>query len=125
MSSVTTQPAREVAKELVDVLGSTLVAYIAGTRRRTEPEEWANGESQPDALQELKLHAALEVLTPVRVQEGDDIARAWFIGQNVPDGITGVLSYPATVLHDAGTPEELETAKEEVSASAHRLIDGV
>lgn len=73
----------EIARQLVSHLGPTLVAALAGATDRGRAIEWAKPdgpEPPPDAARRLQL--AHRVWTLVAAAEGDDIARAWFVGGN-------------------------------------------
>lgn len=74
---------REVTRRLIAALGPTLVAGLAGSRDRSAPHEWAKAdgpEPSPEALP--RLACAYEVWLKVAEAEGDDVARAWFVGGN-------------------------------------------
>lgn len=73
----------ELARQLVAHLGPTLVAVLAGVRDRKLPHKWANEGGptpRPEALQRLQV--AHRAWIAVATAEGEDIARAWFIGAN-------------------------------------------
>lgn len=75
----------DLARQLVGSLGPTLVAALAGVRDRKLPHKWAspNGPTpRPESL--TRLQVAHRAWTTVSDAEGDNIARAWFIGAN-PD----------------------------------------
>jgi len=76
-------PTAELARQLVSHLGPTLVAGLAGVRDRKLPHKWAidgGPTPRPEALARLQVaHRAWEALA---TSEGEDIARAWFIGAN-------------------------------------------
>ncbi|MET3862543.1 hypothetical protein ABIE38_003489 [Dietzia sp. 2505] len=73
----------ELARQLVQHLGPTVVAVLAGVRDKKLPYKWAReGGPVPrdGALQRLQVaHRAWVALATA---EGADIARAWFIGAN-------------------------------------------
>jgi hypothetical protein len=73
----------ELARQLVQHLGPTLVAVLAGVRDRKLPHKWATEGGptpRPEALQRLQV--AHRAWVAVASSEGDDVARAWFIGAN-------------------------------------------
>lgn len=73
----------EKVEYLNSKLGPTLVAAAIGMRDRScVSEVSANLEEILTVEQKLRLDALLEVWTAVANSEGDDIARAWFIGAN-------------------------------------------
>ena len=91
----------EIASHLVARLGPTLVAALAGATSREQATAWARPdgpEPSPDAARRLEL--AHRVWTQVAAAEGDDVARAWFIGGNPLLGdhvpLTAILDDRAT-----------------------------
>ncbi|MCT2028644.1 hypothetical protein M3D00_00485 [Dietzia cinnamea] len=73
----------ELARQLVQHLGATVVAVLAGVRDKKLPYKWASdGGPVPrdGALQRLQV--AHRAWVAVATAEGADIARAWFIGAN-------------------------------------------
>jgi hypothetical protein len=76
-------PSAELARQLVAHLGPTLVATMAGVRDRKLPHKWASEGGptpRPEALQRLQV--AHRAWSAVAIAEGEDVARAWFIGAN-------------------------------------------
>lgn len=76
-------PSAELARQLVSHLGPTLVAAMANVRDRKLPHKWAHEGGptpRPDAL--TRLQVAHRAWSTLATAEGDDIARAWFIGAN-------------------------------------------
>ena len=74
-------PPAELAHQLVQHLGPTLVAVLAGVRDRKLPHKWATEGGptpRPEALQRLQV--AHRAWCAVAGPEGDAVARAWFIG---------------------------------------------
>lgn len=73
----------QVARELVESLGPTLVAAMTGTRDRKLPAKWAKPDGpnpRADFVRRLQLgHRAWKAL---EAEEGDHVARQWFIGGN-------------------------------------------
>lgn len=72
-------PIADVVKALANVLGSRVVAVIAGVKKTSEVRSWINGEAEPACEQRLRY--ALEA-TIVLLEEGPEIAYAWFTGTN-------------------------------------------
>lgn len=72
-------PIADVVKALVNVLGSRDVAVIAGVKKTSEVRSWINGLATPHC--EERLRYALEAVI-VLLEEGPEIARAWFVGTN-------------------------------------------
>ncbi len=76
-------PHAELARQLVQHLGPTMVAVMAGVRDRKLPHKWASeGGPTPRAEALQRLQVAHRAWCAVASSEGDDVARAWFIGAN-------------------------------------------
>ncbi len=104
---------REVARRLNDALGGTLVAALAGVDDPMSPYGWAAaGGPQPGAVSAQRLRCAYEQWKKVSTAEGDDVARAWFIGANP------WLDHAAPI--DAIRLDRLK----QVAAAAGMLVDG-
>lgn len=74
---------REVVRQLNSALGATLVAALAGSKDPRISYKWAreNGpEPKPAAVQRLLL--AHRAWIAVSTNEGEHVARLWFIGAN-------------------------------------------
>ncbi|MDN3935672.1 hypothetical protein QWJ39_05030 [Arthrobacter sp. YD4] len=74
---------REVVRQLNTALGATLVAALSGGKDPRISYKWAreNGpEPKPAAVQRLLL--AHRAWVAVSTNEGEDVARLWFIGAN-------------------------------------------
>lgn len=73
----------QVARELVAALGPTLVASLSGTKDRELPAEWAKPDGpEPGPGFAQCLQFAHEQWARLAAGEGEDTARAWFIGGN-------------------------------------------
>lgn len=97
---------------LVDKLGPTLVAAFTGARKRSEIDAWLNRDKAPSAEQCRRLEEAHTNFLSVAASEGEDTARAWFIGSNVGEDETSPVEALAQDQFD------------EVRASANALISG-
>lgn len=74
---------REVVRQLNSALGATLVAALSGSKDPRISYKWAreNGpEPKPAAVQRLLL--AHRAWIAVSTNEGEHVARLWFIGAN-------------------------------------------
>lgn len=74
---------REVVRQLNSALGATLVAALTGSKDPRISYKWAreNGpEPKPAAVQRLLL--AHRAWITVSTNEGEHVARLWFIGAN-------------------------------------------
>ena len=75
-------PAADLVRELVEHLGPTVVAALAGVRDRKQPYKWAADGSQPRHESLARLQVAYRVWSTIADAEGPNVARAWFIGAN-------------------------------------------
>lgn len=71
-----------VAKELSEILGPKLVAYIAKVRETRAVREWAEGERVPRDSIPPRLRLALQVAMLIAKHDGPAVAQAWFQGLN-------------------------------------------
>ena len=79
---VTQLPFPDVARELVDLLGAKLVAYIAAVTEARAVNAWIAGEREPRPNVPPKLRMALRIGIPLAQADGPEVARAWFQGLN-------------------------------------------
>ncbi len=74
-------PTDQVARELQDVLGQKLTAFIAGAKDPKATGKWVQGR-QPHPDTEQRLRAARQVLEVLLQSDSAQTARVWFIGMN-------------------------------------------
>lgn len=73
----------EVARDLTEGLGPTLVAALAGSKDRKLPSKWAKPDGpEPRAEFQRRLLLAHRVWTSIENADGAHVARQWFIGGN-------------------------------------------
>lgn len=73
----------ELARQLVQHLGATVVAVLAGVRDKKLPYKWSsNGGPTPRDQALQRMQVAHRAWAAVSIAEGANIARAWFIGAN-------------------------------------------
>ena len=73
----------QVAKELTDALGPTLVAVLAGIRDRKLPTKWSRNDGPtPRDEAQSRLRTAHRAWRQLVSAESEHVARAWFIGLN-------------------------------------------
>lgn len=77
----------EVAAYLLERLGPTLTAYIAGSRSRAMPKRWATppevaGHAQPSPEKAKLLQVAHSIFRTVEDADSDHVARNWLISAN-------------------------------------------
>ena len=96
--STTTQ----VARYLQEHLGQKLAAVAVGANDPKTVGRWAAGKVSPPFVREIRLRAAYDATRLIVDQDGDETARAWFLGASP------FLDYesPALVLSQAKTVQE-------------------
>jgi hypothetical protein len=73
----------ELVRELLDHLGPTVVAVLAGVRDRKQPYKWAiDGGATPRDESLSRLQVAYRAWWTIADVDGEKIARSWFIGAN-------------------------------------------
>lgn len=73
----------QIALELNNALGSTLVAALTGSKDRKQPIRWAKPDGpKPSNGFTRHLQLAHRPWTRLEQAEGEHIARGWFIGGN-------------------------------------------
>lgn len=76
-------PFKFVVKELIDVLGAKLVAYIAGVGETRAVHEWTTQTREPkDPNVAPRLRLALQVARLISQTDTHAVAQAWFQGLN-------------------------------------------
>ncbi|MEV7608527.1 hypothetical protein AB0N61_03495 [Microbacterium sp. NPDC089320] len=76
-------PTRALARRLTAVLGPTLVSTLAGSKDLRAATGWGSPNGTlPSAYASLRLECAYDVWHKISAAEGDDVARAWFVGGN-------------------------------------------
>jgi len=71
-----------LVKELCELVGPKLVAYLANVRETRAVREWSTGEREPRAGVEARLRLALQVALLIARHDSAAVARAWFQGLN-------------------------------------------
>lgn len=108
--SAVTQSTQDIARFLLDNLGASLTAHIAGVDRRTI-SRWAQG-SPARADGEKNLRAAFQVFQLIQTVDAPHTVRAWFMGMNPQ-------------LEDISPAEALaEGLHREVMAAARAFVSG-
>jgi hypothetical protein len=105
-----------VVKELRDLLGPRLVAYIAGVRETRTIREWIEGASVKGAGIEPRLRTALHIASFIAEHDAPSVVQSWFQGLNpqLDD------QSPARLLRE----EELTEAGPKVLAAARAFVVG-
>lgn len=80
--AVTRKEVPELAKELQEVLGQRLVAFLLKLGDAKNVGRWARREQEPHGRYEERLRDASYVVQILLIQEAPETIRAWFIGKN-------------------------------------------
>jgi Arc/MetJ family transcription regulator len=96
-----------VVAELREILGTRLVAYIAGVESCRAVDCWANGSQTPSEQIQERLRLTRCIAVPIANADSAQIAQSWFQGLN-PELDDRV---PARVLRD-GDLKDVERAIE-------------
>jgi hypothetical protein len=76
-------PFHVVARELTELLGARLVAYIAKVTETRAVHEWgAQGRGPKDASVAPRLRLALQVALLIAQRDSHEVVQAWFQGLN-------------------------------------------
>lgn len=76
-------PFAMVIRELIDILGARLVAYIAKVSETRAVHEWgARGRGPKDGSVAPRLRLALQVASLIARHDSHEVAQAWFQGLN-------------------------------------------
>ena len=71
-----------LVKELSELLGPKLVAYIAGVREVRAVRQWSTGEREAREPIPARLRLTLQVASLIAQHDNASVARAWFQGLN-------------------------------------------
>jgi hypothetical protein len=105
-----------VIKELRDLLGPKLVAYIAGVRETRTVREWIEGAKVKKTNVEPRLRMALQIAGFIAEHDTPSVAQAWFQGLNPQLDDRS----PARLLRD----EDLDEVGPQVLAAARAFVVG-
>ena len=94
-------PEAELVRELRDLLGLKLVAYIGSVKETRAVRQWAEGERKPSAEVMTRLRHSYHVAALLAEHDPASVVQAWFQGMN--PGLDDVP--PATLLRE-GTMDE-------------------
>jgi hypothetical protein len=72
-----------LVKDLRDLLGAKLVAYLGGVRETRAVRQWADGTREiKDPADERRLRVAYQAATLIAERDRPDVVQAWFLGLN-------------------------------------------
>ena len=107
---------RVVVKELRNLLGAKLVAYIGGVGETRAVAGWIDGTRGIKDVTEKRLRTALHVALLLANQDSPRVAQAWFQGLNPQLRDRA----PASALRD----EDIDVAGPEVIEAARAFVVG-
>lgn len=106
-----------VAKELTEILGAKLVAYIAGVSETRAVQEWSARGREPKAPGVApRLRLAFQVARLISQRDSHEVAQAWFQGLNPQLGDRS----PARLLREGDIAE----VGPEIVAAARAFVVG-
>lgn len=110
----------EVAAYLLERLGRTSIAYLAGSRSRAMPARWAappgdSAHAEPSDDKARRLKAAHAIFRSIEATENDQVARSWLLSANPRlDGAT-----PVELIRQDDYPAVYRAAKAFISDTYH------
>ena len=72
----------EVVREVRDILGARLCAYLGSVKETRAVHQWADGSRAPGAEVQRRLRVALQAAAPIAAADSAAVAQAWFQGLN-------------------------------------------
>jgi hypothetical protein len=75
-------PVPALVRELRELLGARLVAYLADVKETRAVHEWADDARTPNAETVRRLRVALQVALAIAEVDGPGVAQAWCQGLN-------------------------------------------
>jgi hypothetical protein len=78
----TRAPFAEVARELHEILGARLTAYVGGVSETRAVRQWADGGRTPGELVQRRMRVALQAALALKEVDGRGVTQAWFQGLN-------------------------------------------
>lgn len=105
-----------VARELTNLLGLRLVAYLAGVSETRAVREWIERGREPRGEVEGRLRLALRVALLLRDYDSKEVVRSWMQGLNPQLDDRS----PARMIREG----DLEEVGAEILAAARAFVDG-
>ncbi len=72
----------EVVREVRDILGARLCAYLGSVKETRAVHQWAAGSRAPSAEVQRRLRVTLQAAAPIAAADSAAVAQAWFQGLN-------------------------------------------
>lgn len=80
LATVDRMDAKDVATELVSILGARITAAAGGVQATRLVRDWMSGERKP--ARPTALATALKAARTIADRDGDIVAQRWFVGTN-------------------------------------------
>ena len=104
-------PDDELVRELRDLLGAKLVAYLGSVKETRAVRQWAEGERRPSTDVMHRLRSAYHVAALIHERDAAPVVQAWFMGMNPQlDDVPPARLLREGQLEDAG-PSVLAAAR--------------
>lgn len=71
-----------VVREVRDILGAKLCAYLGSVKETRAVHQWAEGTRTPNASVQRRLRVALQAAAPIATADSPAVAQVWFQGLN-------------------------------------------
>ena len=71
-----------VVREIRDILGARLCAYLGSVKETRAVHQWVEGSRTPNAGVQRRLRVALQAAAPIAAADSPAVAQAWFQGLN-------------------------------------------
>lgn len=75
-------PFAEVARDVRELLGARLAAYVGGVTETRAVREWAEGKREPGDAVKQRFRITLQVALMLEESDGREVTQAWFQGLN-------------------------------------------
>lgn len=75
-------PAPELVRDLRDILGAKLVAYLGSVKETRAVRQWVDGDRQPSEETIHRLRFAYHVAALLAARDNRAVVQAWFQGMN-------------------------------------------
>jgi len=72
----------EVIRELREILGARLCAYLGSVKETRAVHQWADGNREPSAEVQRRLRVAFQAAAAIAAADSAAVAQAWFQGLN-------------------------------------------
>lgn len=114
LKGVAMLPFQNAVDELHRTIGPTLIAFACASQDSRIAQSWISGDRRPTHEDERRIYFMVSILRTVASEEGQDVARAWFIGANCED----MTRSPVEMIRD-GRLVEAEVSATQLITDSH------